>query len=371
MRPAPRPGSRSRTSRTRALVAVQPADIPRLDEVGVNGTVVAVHALRSRSRRAWPSASCRRCSSPARACRRALREGTRGGASGGGHRMRAALVVAEMALAVVLLIGAGLLIRSFIQLTRVNPGFQAEQALSFRVTLQGEKYRQDAPDPDSRGRVRGTPARACPASAAVAATSVLPLSGRGAMLGFAVEGAPPPPPNVNAEIAVASATPDYFRAIGAPLSPRPCASPTRTTPRRRAWRSSTRLPSGAGSPDQDPIGKRVNINGVPREVVGVVADVLQRSPAEPAVPHALRAVRAADDPVRQDRRPGDGRSGCARDGHSNRDPRARPGSGDCRHHAARRSSSPDRWHARASTPACCRSLPPSRSCWRRPASSAS
>ena len=47
------------------------------------------------------------------------------------------------------------------------------------------------------------------------ATSVLPLSGRGAMLGFAVEGAPPPPPNVNAEIAVASTTPDYFRAIGA------------------------------------------------------------------------------------------------------------------------------------------------------------
>ncbi len=138
-----------------------------------------------------------------------------------------------MALAVVLLIGAGLLIRSFIQLTRVNPGFQAEQALSFRVTLQGEKYRQDAP---TRIRVAEFEERlrALPGVSAVGATSVLPLSGRGAMLGFAVEGAPPPPPNVNPEIAVASATPDYFRAIGAPLAPRPCLQ--RPGPHRGAAR---------------------------------------------------------------------------------------------------------------------------------------
>ena len=59
--------------------------------------------------------------------------------------MRSALVVAEMALAVVLLIGAGLLIRSFLELTRVDPGFHAEQALSFRVVLQGERYTRDEP----------------------------------------------------------------------------------------------------------------------------------------------------------------------------------------------------------------------------------
>ena len=64
-----------------------------------------------------------------------------GRAAGGGrraHRLRSALVVAEMALAVILLTGSGLLIRSFVELTRVNPGFQPEGAMAIRVTFQGE-----------------------------------------------------------------------------------------------------------------------------------------------------------------------------------------------------------------------------------------
>jgi putative ABC transport system permease protein len=200
---------------TRALVALQPADLPRLEEVGVNAGVVAfTFAIALATSLAFGILPALQFSG--KRLPDALRESARGSASGGGGHMRAALVVAEMALAVVLLVGAGLLIRSFIHLTRVDPGFRAEQALSFRVTLQGEKYRQDGP---TRIRVAEFEERlrALPGVSTVAATSVLPLSGRGAMLGFAVEGAPPPPPNVNPEIAVASATPDYFRAIGAPL----------------------------------------------------------------------------------------------------------------------------------------------------------
>ena len=126
-----------------------------------------------------------------------------------------------MALAVVLLVGAGLLVRSFIHLTRVDPGFRAEQALSFRVTLQGEEYRPDGP---TRIRVAEFEERlrALPGVSTVAATSVLPLSGRGAMVGFAVEGAPPPPPNVNPEIALASVHARLFsrhRRADSPGSP--------------------------------------------------------------------------------------------------------------------------------------------------------
>jgi predicted permease len=291
---------------TRALVVMQPADLPRLEQVGVNPAVVsftlAIALATSLAFGVLPALQFSGTRLPS-----ALREGTRGGASGGGHHMRAALVVAEMALAVVLLIGAGLLIRSFIQLTRVNPGFEAEQALSLRVTLQSEKYRQDAP---TRIRVAEFEERlrALPGVSAVAATSLLPLSGRGSMLGFAVEGAPPPPPNVNPEIAVASTTPDYFRAIGAPVRRgRQFTDQDHTEAPRvviineagvRRWFA-----------DQDPLGRRVHINGVPREVVGVVADVLQRSPAEPAVPmlfvpfaqRTIRSVkivvRATGDPV--------------------------------------------------------------------------
>ena len=278
---------------TRALVAAEPANIPRLREVGVNGVVVAftfaigistsvlfgiLPALQFSGKR-LPSA---------------LRDSTRSG-TGGGQRMRSTLVVAEMALAVVLLIGAGLLIRSFVQMTRVDPGFRPEQALSFRVTLQGEKYRKD-----EAARLRAAEfedrLRALPGVTTVATTSLLPLSGRGAMVGFAVVGAPPPPPNVNAEIAMASITPDYFRAINTPLRRgRFFTAHDQTEAPRvvivneaavRRWFA-----------DRDPIGSHVDINGVEREVVGLVGDVLQRNPADPVAPmvfapYAQRTTRS-------------------------------------------------------------------------------
>ncbi len=147
-----------------------------------------------------------------------LREG---GRSGDGlaavSATRAALVVAEMALAVVLLVGAGLLIRSFVELTRVQPGFQTDHAMTFRLTMQGQAYQGCAATTQPRRRSSRSACARFPASRPSAPATVLPLSGLGSILNFAVVGAPPPPPNVNAEIAIASVTPDYFRAIGTPL----------------------------------------------------------------------------------------------------------------------------------------------------------
>ena len=279
---------------TRALVAAQPADIPRLQDVGVNGAVVivtfAIAIATSVAFGMLPALQLTGARLPS-----ALRESTRGGASIGGQWMRSALVVAEMALAVVLLIGAGLLIRSFLQLTRVDPGFRAEQALSFRVVLQGERYTQDEP---TRIRVAEFEQnlRRLPGVSMVGATSLLPLSGRGAMVGFAVEGAPPPPPNVNPEIALASTTPDYLRAIGAALRQgRHFSTHDDTAAPRVAIVNEAAV--RRWFPGQNPIGRRVITNGVPREVVGVVADVLQRSAADPVaptvfVPFAQRTIRS-------------------------------------------------------------------------------
>ena len=279
---------------TRALVAAQPADIPRLQDVGVNGAVVIVtFAIAFATSIAFgmlPALQLTGARLPS-----ALRESTRGGASIGGQWMRSALVVAEMALAVVLLIGAGLLIRSFIQLTRVDPGFRAEQALSFRVVLQGERYAQDEP---ARIRVAEFEQnlRRLPGVSMVGATSVLPLSGRGAMVGFAVEGAPPPPPNVNPEIALASTTHDYLRAIGATLRQgRHFSTQDDTAAPRVAIVNEAAV--RRWFPGQNPLGRRVITNGVAREVVGIVADVLQRSAADPVaptvfVPFAQRTIRS-------------------------------------------------------------------------------
>jgi putative ABC transport system permease protein len=291
---------------TRALVAAQPADIPRLDQVGLDPVVVlfaaAITLVTSVAFGLLPALRA-----VGGRLQEGLREGGRGGAAAGSHRVRAGLVVGEMALAVVLLTGAGLLIRSFVGLMRVNPGFQTERAMAFRVTFQGESYQRGE---QIRNRVDELEARlrALPGVSAAAATTVLPLSGNGSMLDFAVVGAPPPPPNVNPEIAAGSVTPDYFRAIGAPLrqgrgftdrdrADAPLVAVVNESAVRRWFR------------DRDTVGAHVVTGGRTYEVVGVVGDVLQQDPGQPAVPQLFTAyaqrtsrsvrlvVRTAGDPL--------------------------------------------------------------------------
>ena len=286
---------------TEALIAARPADIPRLQEVGVDGTValftLGVALLTSIVFGMVPALQATNQN-----LTRGLQEGGRAlGASRGTHRARAVLVVGEMALAVVLLTGSGLLIRSFMELTRVNPGFEPGGVVAIRLSLQGDVYKGAE---QIRNRVIEIEERlrALPGVTAVAATSSLPFSG-GAMWDFAIQGAPPPPPDVNQEILVAMVTPDYFRAIGAPLE------------RGRVFDArdhATAPPVGLLNeaavkkwfPNQDPIGKRV-ISGQPQplEIVGVVGDVLQRNPGQPAMaqlfmPHTQRTTRTVQIVVR-------------------------------------------------------------------------
>jgi predicted permease len=292
---------------TQALGSAQPADIPRLDEVGLNGTVMlftlGISLLTGVGFGLLPAlqATGGRLTG-------ALREGGRGGGQGkGAHRVRAALVVAEMALSVVLLMGAGLLIRSFVEMTRVAPGFTAEQAMAFRITLQGDEYTRAQQIRDRVAEFENR-LRTLPGVTSVAATTVLPLSGQGSIVDFQVVGAPPPPPDINAEIAIANITPHYFATIGAPLR------------RGRAFTEYDR--DGAPLvaiineaavrrwfPDQDPLGQQVEMSGRRYEVVGVVGDVRQRHPGEPVAPqlfapYAQRTsrsvrivVRSAGDPI--------------------------------------------------------------------------
>ena len=263
---------------TRALVAAQPADIPRLDEIGVNGTVVlftlGISLLTGLVFGVLPALQ-----GTGRRLMGALREGGRGG-TGGGHRVRSALVIAEMTLAVVLLMGAGLLIRSFIELTRVNPGFQPERAVAFRLTFQGDDYGQGQQIRDRANAILER-LRALPGVTSTAATSVLPLSGRGGLWDFAV-GNEPPPPNVNAEIGVAFITPRYFEAIGAAMK-----QGRAFTDRDDLQSPLVAIINEAGVrqwfPGEDPVGRRV-VSGQEREIVGVVSDVLQQNPGEPAQP---------------------------------------------------------------------------------------
>ena len=291
---------------TRALVAAQPADIPRLDEIGVDGRVVwftlGLSLLTGLVFGILPALQM-----AGRTLTQVMREGGRGSGASTGHRLRAALVVVEMALAVVLLTGAGLLIHSFVQVTRVAPGFQIDKLMAFRLSLQGPSYERGE---QIRTRVQEFEARllALPGVTAAAATTVLPLSGGGAVLDFEVENAPPPPANVNREILVASVTSGYFDAIGAPIRRGRglSASDTSEAPlvavindaAVRKW-----------FPDRDPIGHYVVVGGQRRAIVGVVGDVLQRDLSQPAAPHLFApyaqrtartirmVVRTAADPL--------------------------------------------------------------------------
>ena len=202
---------------TEALIAARPADLPRLDDIGLDGTVRLVHARRRAPHQPGLWHRCRRCRPPNEHLLRGLQESGRGGGGRRTHRVRSALVVAEMALAVVLLTGAGLLIRSFLALTQVDPGFQPDGAMALRVTFQGAEYQSGDQVRESRRRPRSSACAALPGVTGRRGRHVLPLGGLGALIDFAVEGAPPPPPDVNQEIAVASVTPDYFKAIGTPL----------------------------------------------------------------------------------------------------------------------------------------------------------
>ena len=280
---------------TQALIAARPADLPRIDDIRLSTTVVMftfglslvtslifglVPALQVTNRHLLLG----------------LQESGRSGGVGRRmHRLRSTLVVAEMALAVILLTGAGLLIRSFIALTQVNPGFQPGGAITLRVTLQGAPY---ATADQVRNRVDQliTRVRELPQVTAVGVGSILPLGGLGALNDFAVEGAPPPPPDVNQEIAVAGASPDYFKAIGAPLI-RGRMFTDLDQPKSPSVVLLNEAAAKKWFPNQDPIGRKVlSSSPTAREVVGIVGNVLQRTPGEPAVaqmflPYAQRTGR--------------------------------------------------------------------------------
>ena len=259
---------------TQALVAAQPTDIPRLDEIGLNRSVMlftfAVALLASLVFGAVPALQA------TGHVARGLRAGSRGGgADRQTRRVRAALVVIEVALAVVLLVGAGLLLRSLDALTQVRPGFVAEEVMAFRVALFGRGY-----DPQRvRGWVHDAAAElgGLPGVTAVAATSVLPLNGPGPRQAFRVEDAPPPPANVNREIGVVSVTPGYFATIGAPmLRGRDFATGDQGDAPRVAIVNEAAV--RRWFPDGRAIGRRVDASGGVREIVGVIADVQQGDP---------------------------------------------------------------------------------------------
>jgi putative ABC transport system permease protein len=187
------------------------------------------------------------------------------------QRLRGALVVGEVAIALVLLAGAGLLMRSFSRLQAVDPGFQPQGALIATVFLPRPHYRAPAQYLAFADEAIGQLA-ALPGVTAAAAATNLPFAGA-ATRSFIVEGWPAAAGAVMPVARYQIVTPQYFRAMGIPLRRGRCFQPDDSGESRPVAIISEAL-ARRFFPGQDPLGKRISLGGGAwREIVGVAGDV--------------------------------------------------------------------------------------------------
>jgi putative ABC transport system permease protein len=198
-----------------------------------------------------------------------LKEGGRG-SSFHGRGLRSALMVSEVALAIVLLIGAGLLIRSFVKLLDVDPGYRAENLLTARLALP-PRYRDNPQRVQFYEQVLQRLA-ALPGVTSVGATSHLPLTGYNMGSTLRVEGRSPQPGEQEPGAPVARVNPDYFRTMGISLRAGRLFNDSDTEGAPGVTLLSETLARRL-FPDEDPLGKRVSIGSLSTTVVGVVSDI--------------------------------------------------------------------------------------------------
>ncbi|MDB4965443.1 MAG: transporter permease [Myxococcales bacterium] len=263
-----------------AMVAMSPDALPRSAEVSLDGRVLAftigVSVLTGLAFGLMPALSASRPD-----MNDALKDGTRGTTSSRG-RLRRALVIAEVGLSMVLLVGTGLMLRSFLQLREVKPGFRPDHVLTLRVSLPTPNG--TAADADT-ARYAAFFARATkrlaelPGVQAAGGITLLPLDGDSTDNSFEIENYVPRSPGDLPDNEVREVTPGYFTAMGVPLlagrllaeSDDKGAPPVvviNQAMAKRYWRDG-----------EDPIGKHLKLKSArsPQKdwstVVGIVGDV--------------------------------------------------------------------------------------------------
>lgn len=260
-----------------------PAGTPRANEIRVDGAVlgfaVAASLLVGLLFGLFPAIQA--SSADVRA---SLQEGSRA-TSAGGRRIRDALVVGELALAMTLLVAAGLLTNSFLRLQQVDTGFAEGNVLAVPLSLPGPQFEEHG---EMARFLAATEARiaALPGVTAVGATNVAPLSGSGTAVNLSVDGRPAGP----GETSFArwrSVTPGFFRAAGVRLLRGRGLEPADFRADAPAVIVVTEAFAADLFPGEDPIGRRVamGVNGTNwRTIVGLVEDVRDIELAEAPQP---------------------------------------------------------------------------------------
>jgi len=249
-----------------------------------------------------------------------LKQGGRGSAGASGGRLRSSLVVAEVSLAVILLIGTGLMLQTLFHLQEIDPGFRPEHVLTMRTSLSASersKYQDLKNRVDFYQHVL-TGIAALPGVVTAGYTTFLPFTNGGGTSGFALEGKPTPPGGPYNDANDRIVTPDYLRTIGARViagrgiresdgADSPPVALINQTMAKKYW------------PGEDPMGRRFKLGGDSSPtpwitIVGIVADIRQFAldvPARPEMYFSYRqpaasfgyfsprdlAVRVAGDPL--------------------------------------------------------------------------
>ena len=221
--------------------------------------------------------------------REPLQEGATAARAGDGRSIaRRVLVVSEVAIALVLLMGAGLLIRSFQRLVGVDPGFRADHILTAWIQFPNARYQKDEQKNQFFANLLDS-IRAIPGVRSASADGFLPFAGIIAGTGVQVEGRPILPISQQPDVNVSLVEPDFFETLGIPLIA------GRTFNRSEAFRATNNVVISQSMaqmlwPNENPIGKRVTIymkrNNTPSTVIGVVGDVKHAGLASPVKPTA-------------------------------------------------------------------------------------
>jgi putative ABC transport system permease protein len=254
------------------LLAINPDNIPRASEIGPDKVVLAfTFGISLLTGAIFGLAPALQVSKPD--LQESLKESSRGTTSSArGARLRGILVISEVALSLVLLIGAGLMIKSFVRLSRVDLGFNPENVLTVGVSLSGSQYGEGPARAAFFEQARNH-LSALPDVRSVGTVTGLPLGGSLGSRYFGVEGRPPQPPGqgYNADINIVS--PDYFRTMGVQLLAGRDFMERDVPAQPRVVIINDAL-ARRFFPDEDPLERRIITSGeIYWTIVGVVGDV--------------------------------------------------------------------------------------------------
>jgi putative ABC transport system permease protein len=269
----------------RGLTALSPADLPRLDEVRIDRAVLLFAVGLSLS-----STLLFGLAPAIHATRLDLSEalkigGSKGATSGGGARLRAMFVVAEVALSVILLVAAGLLLRSFQALQQVDLGFTTERVLAaytqYPVGSDEDRRNRITFYADFLDRLRATPGVSSAAGAAFLPMGKEPRPARD----YFIQGRPEGQPGERPKAEIQAITPDFFKTLEIPIRAGRDFERTDTLERPTVAVINETL-ARASFPGESPLGRfiRMNSRAPWTEIVGVVADARWQGPGQPTQP---------------------------------------------------------------------------------------